>query len=730
MRADRVDELTRSIGIDAEEIAKRKAFLELGEGDIESLRELYNGIDAEGDQGFFVDGFYEHLFGFPDIAHLISDEATFARLRRSQSAYFRSLVAGHYDADYVRDRLRIGDVHERVGLDLKWYLGAYNKYLGLLIPKAVEVFDGDHGKVLKALKAVLKVFFLDAGLAADAYMQAKERSVRTHAEQLQALHEVALTINGTLSLGEVMTRIMQCGMDLIKAEGAWLAVYDEGRGRFRQPTVLGLGNELVGEVDFGEQGMPASVLQGRMPIHGCAATQDLAMLGVAAQRARIGSFFCAPLTSHERLLGVMCFYRRDQEPFSGEDVDLVDTFSKLASQSLENALDYASARGRALTDSLTGLPNRWAFQRHLDQEWQRVRRRSHNLALLLLDIDYFKSVNDTYGHGAGDAVLVEVGHRLQGECRVVDFVARYGGEEFAIILPETDGQGAKVFAERLRRSLSSRPFTLPNGAEIGLTASIGAVSYLCCRCEGKDFVEKADQALYVAKRSGRDREVLYCETLKAELEKDPEQIVNLLNESLDFVPDILEALGAKAPFFINHPARVERVAVQLGTRLGLASEDLETLAWAARLHDLGMVYVADEVLNKPVAMTEEGEWSAIRHHAEDGANLLRRVPALAPLAPVVRHHHERLDGSGYPDGLVGGAIPYLARLLAVADVFCTITEDHPFRRAVSNGEAAEVLLAGSGKQFDADVVAALVEILADIDENVPGLAGVYGARRK
>lgn len=707
------DERAGEAGPDGVEIARRKAFLEIGEHDVQRLTELHRLIEANEACAFFVDRFYEHLLSFEETARLIADEATFDRLKQTQAEYFHTLLAGRYDENYVRHRLRVGAAHERVGLEVQWYLGAYSKYLGLLIPQCVEQYGGDHQQALKTLGAVLKVIFLDVGLAVDTYIQAKERSIHAQAAQLRSLNKVALAINTTLSLDQASPRIIQCGMDLIGAEGACLGIYDERRGGFERPTAINLSDELLDDLGFEGNGLAGDVLRGGTLVHRNATPKSPRALSAAARRAGVQAIVCLPLFGHQRPLGVLCFCRFHGGAFSTDEIDLVRTFSKLASQALENAVDYADVADQALTDRLTRLPNRRAFEGRLTEQWQRITRYGGELTLAIVDIDKFKNVNDTFGHGAGDAVLAEVARRIEQACRDVDFAARYGGEEFAVILPDTGGEGAKAFGRRLREAIGAAPFALPNGADIAVTASVGLVVYPLCTAEKREMVEKADQALYVAKRSGRNRDVLYCDTLKAELEGNPHWIVTLLNETLDNVPAIVEALGTKTPYFRAHPEEVERLALRLGDRLGLSADALETLSQAAWLHDIGIVYVPDKILNKPAAFTEESEWAAVRHHPAEGAALLEQVPALAPVATIVRHHHERYDGSGYPDGLRGEAIPYLARVLAVADAFSAMTEDQPFRRAMDVSEVLRVLEEEAGRQFDPRVVAALLDLLGE-----------------
>ena len=407
---------------------------------------------------------------------------------------------------------------------------------------------------------------------------------------------------------------------------------------------------------------------------------------------------------------MLYLYRDDRDVFLPEEIDLLITFSHLAASAVENARRHTRAVSQAATDTLTGLLNRRALDERLKIEEQSARRYNRTFALMLLDIDRFKKINDTYGHAAGDAVLKTLAAVLARQARAVDSVARYGGEEFVIVLPEADGSGAKVAAERIRKAVARTPFALPDGREIGMTVSIGVACFPRCAGNVEAMLERADQALYQAKHTGRNRVFLYREMLQAELEQDPGRIVQMLREESGNAKAVATAVNMKTTYLRDHVDVVERFALQLGKKLNLPAADMLTLELAAVLHDIGYVSISGSVLNKREAFTAD-ESEMIKQHPVTGAALLEQVPALHDAAPVVRSHHEWYDGSGYPDKLRGEAIPYLARILSVADVYCAMISDRPQRRAMKAHEARAIMLANAGSQFDANVVMAFVEML-------------------
>ncbi len=529
---------------------------------------------------------------------------------------------------------------------------------------------------------------------------------------LTALNRIAGSLTSSLKQPEILDQIMYHGADLSGAAAACVAFYDQKTGLFNDWATHGLSDRFVRNMVFKPGGLAdetfttgTHVLSNDLPGTGH-------RLSRLARDEGIRSFICLPLTSRRNPLGVIYFYRKDRDTFAADEIALLQTFAHLAAGVLENARLYARVQAEARTDALTGLLNRRSFDRRLAAEHSRASRFTKPYALALIDIDHFKRVNDTHGHPAGDAVLVQLGQVLARQFREVDVVARHGGEEFAVIFPEISGSVAKGVAERVRRAVAATPFMLPDGREIGVTVSIGVSCYPNCAASPEDAVNTADQALYIAKQAGRNRVLLYRETLKARIEKDPDLIVALLRENPDDILPVVTAVAAKAPFLRPHTDKVLEAAALLAQALGLSAEERDALRLAAQLHDIGMATIPDALLAKTTALTPE-EWEIIQQHPVTGAAYLEQVPELRRLAPLVRHHHERYDGAGYPDGLKGEAMPKLARVLAVADAYGSMISDWPGHTAVSAAQARERLRAGAGTQFDPAMVAALLRVLED-----------------
>ncbi|MEK6550824.1 MAG: diguanylate cyclase [Pseudomonadota bacterium] len=544
-------------------------------------------------------------------------------------------------------------------------------------------------------------------------------AVEARTSQLSALNQVAIAITSSSSLKDTLNEIMRRGMLLTGAQAACIAFYDQETNRFKEWVTQGLSEHFVKNMSFRPGGLADEAFTTTTTTTTTTAVgtyilsndqpQTKHKLSKLTHDEGIRCFICLPLTSHANRLGVIYFYRTDRDSFTPAEIELLTTFARLAAEAIENRRLHEHLAGEARTDALTGLYNRREFDARLADEHQRARRYAKPFAVLMIDIDHFKRVNDDYGHPAGDAVLKALAGIFKKQFRDVDIIARYGGEEFTVILPEISGGAAKPVAERVRRAVAATPFQLPDGREIGITVSIGVSCFPNCADNPRQVLESADQALYVAKEAGRNRVLLYRETLKARIEQDPGCIVALLNESLDNVRPIVTAVSAKGVFFRKHTDLVEQAALQLAQSLRLSADDTKALKLASRLHDIGMAAVPDAILNKTAKLTEE-EWAQVRRHSAIAADWLEQVPALKHLAPLVRHHHERFDGSGYPDGLKGEDTPYLARVLATADAYGSMTSDLG-HKGMKPEEAMAELRAGAGTQFDPEIVAALLRAI-------------------
>jgi diguanylate cyclase (GGDEF)-like protein len=382
-------------------------------------------------------------------------------------------------------------------------------------------------------------------------------------------------------------------------------------------------------------------------------------------------------------------------------------------------------RRAALTDGLTGLWNHAQFRDLADREFARTRRYGGTAALLMLDLDHFKAVNDTYGHEIGNLVLEATARHLVTMVRDTDVVARYGGEEFAVICPETNLDDAAHLAERIRQTIPQH-VQVASHPQLRVTASIGVSATHDPRVNSvRDLVDLADQALYVGKRGGRDQ-VVRSDALAdqpplahvehSEVERLQKQVVSLSMQAkelcLQSVWALVQALEARDRFTAWHSRNTTFYAVALAEALGLPRTLCDAVANAAMLHDLGKIGIRDEVLQSTAVLTPE-QAAAMRQVPLMTCKILEPLKVFETETLIIRHLRERYDGTGYPFGLVGRAIPIGSRVLAVAETFDALTSERPHRPSLALDAAQAVIVAEADRQFDPQITGLLARVVAE-----------------
>jgi diguanylate cyclase (GGDEF)-like protein/putative nucleotidyltransferase with HDIG domain len=359
----------------------------------------------------------------------------------------------------------------------------------------------------------------------------------------------------------------------------------------------------------------------------------------------------------------------------------------------------------ARTDPLTKLSNRHGFRELLDLELERARRGETDMGVVVGDLDHFKEVNDRSGHHVGDASLQRVARLLERGKRTIDGVARVGGEEFALILPDTNEHNTFLIAERLRCELRDE---FARDA-VPVTISFGVASYPHHGETAASLLRAADEALYAAKGSGRNRTVLHGPALRHAPRQDGDSRDITGERFVAVMLDLAEAVDLRFSGSARHSETVGRYAEMMARELGFSEARIGRVRLAGLLHDVGKVGVPDSILRKPAKLSEE-ESEMIRRHPPLGAQILEH-PSLADVREWVGAHHERPDGGGYPLGLCGEAIPLEARILAVADAYEAMTSDRSYRSAMAHTAARAELERCAGTEFDARVVQALLDLL-------------------
>ncbi len=413
----------------------------------------------------------------------------------------------------------------------------------------------------------------------------------------------------------------------------------------------------------------------------------------------------APVRVRERVWGAVVVATDAPEALPTGTEGRLARFADLVALAIGTAEVRAELAWRAATDPLTGLVNRHVFEERLAEEVARSRRHGRDLALAVLDLDDFKQVNDTHGHVVGDAVLREAALRLSALAREGDVIGRLGGEEFGWLMPETDGMEGWQAAERARASMAGAPFP-----EVGrVTVSAGVCDLI--RADGPlDLYRRADAALYWAKRNGRDVVFLYTPEAMEALGEEERAAEVRRGQAFQSIRVLARAVDAKDPSTRRHSERVAGLAAGIAAVLGWERRRISLLHEAALVHDVGKIAVSDAILFKPVRLTP-AEMAKVAHHSALGAEMVSGV-LTAEQAAWVRAHHERWDGSGYPDALAGEAIPEGARVLHLADAWDVMTSNRPYVPPMSAADALAECRRQSGAQFWDRAVEALGELHA------------------
>jgi diguanylate cyclase (GGDEF)-like protein/putative nucleotidyltransferase with HDIG domain len=421
------------------------------------------------------------------------------------------------------------------------------------------------------------------------------------------------------------------------------------------------------------------------------------------------------------LIGVLLLSAKESgNPFTDEDYELLTTLANEAAVAIKNARAYGEAKTEAVKDELTGLFNYRFFQDFLDKEIARSKKTGQVFSLILMDIDFFKTYNDIHGHLAGDAALAKMGETIRRSIRASDVAARYGGDEFAVILPDADAPTALSAAERIRRNFQ-KSFRGAGYESMLLTVSMGVASYPQDARTKQQLLSFADRALYLAKNQGRNRICLYSAEIAdtssaaATIEKAAETEADFLKKQIEdtylaTVYTLAAVINARDNYTYKHSEMVTLYAIELAKALKLSEEKKEMVRLAAMLHDIGKIGTPEYILNKPGPLTPD-EREIVQRHVSIAEAIINQMPFLRRVAPIILHHHEAFDGSGYPHRLRGEEIPFESRILAIADAFHAMTSDRPYRQAMKTEEAIEQLRTLAGKQFDPHLVPVFVKLI-------------------
>jgi diguanylate cyclase (GGDEF)-like protein len=532
-----------------------------------------------------------------------------------------------------------------------------------------------------------------------ALLESEERRI-AQSERDTALARAAHALNVSLELQEVLDTLAREADLAVGGKMAGVYLLDED-GRGLATAGHNCPDEWFGyRLERGE-GIAGKVLETGRPFMTTAYEDELQLPAHVVLGGVCGGVG-VPMRWNGELRGALSIGFVEHRLITREDIDVLEAIADLAVVACHNAEAYDHVRTAASTDALTGLLNHGAMQVRVREQIARAARDGQPLCSMLIDLDDFKRVNDELGHAEGDALLRRVADALRAEVRPYDQVARYGGDEFVLVLPGTAEPAARAVAERVRNRVRA-------GAPLGEHGPIGTCSIGVAAWEptmsADDLLAAADRALLLAKRTGKGRVAVANPDADEELAR-----LQQSDGSPAAVHALAAAIEARDNYQHGHADQVVRLSSNVAMLMGLTAATAERIGHAALLHDVGKLSIPHEILHKD-GMLDDAEWDVMAEHPVIGEKILRRLPQLAPLAPIVRHEHEHWDGSGYPDGLAGAQIPIGSRIILACDAYGAMITERPYRPALTQAAAVDELRARAGTQFDPQVIEALLDLL-------------------
>lgn len=447
-----------------------------------------------------------------------------------------------------------------------------------------------------------------------------------------------------------------------------------------------------------------------------------------------------PMMSINKCIGVMLVGQN----ISNLNTNLVTFLANYMGMFIHNVQLLEKTNKYANTDTLTSLYNHRGFQEILATELAKAKNNNTSLSVVMFDVNNISKINRELGHAKGDEVIKIIAEKVKQNIRNTDSAGRYGGDEIAIIMPETNTRDAKYLAEYITYCLSCC-FVDDVGP---VKVSVGISTFPECTSDQEKLLILAEQAMFISQAKGYKEGMSaiisssdfnfwddvalnsFAEVLAKRHSQiginfeeelvhkfNQEEIVNH-NHLMEMVTSLACAIDAKDPYTKGHSTSVSRYSEALARAINLPEHEVERIKVGALLHDVGKIGIPETVLKKPGKLTDE-EWEIMKQHPTIGAEkVLEPNEALRDLIPIVKYHHERLDGNGYPEKLKGSQIPLSARIVSVADAYHALVSDRPYRKGMPIEKACAILKEGAGIQWDADLVRQFISIAPSLTTSV------------
>lgn len=449
------------------------------------------------------------------------------------------------------------------------------------------------------------------------------------------------------------------------------------------------------------------------------------------QKTSLSSFILIPLKSNGVHFGSLIVLSSRQIAAEAE-INFLSLFAKQIELAITVADLFQTVKQQAVTDGLTGLHNRRYFEEEAQKEVLRAKRQGQKFTIIGIDLDHLKQINDKFGHSCGDMAIKAVAEVLKKNARSIDTAARMGGEEFDVILPNVDHSGGLIAAERIRRAIEELSIDV-----IGkITASIGVATFGEHSDNLNEIMELADQAMYTSKKNGRNRVTIanpeeleswqdiaidsFLEILKNKKIKISRHAMTDLKHKLKDVSQQQDAIFAVSdtlssmynPYHTDGSSKNKILtATLLAKRFELSKKDTDNLKVAILLYDIGNMLLPKDILQKRQPLTEE-DFKIIKSHPVIAAHeILQPISVVQDIIPIIEHHHENWDGSGYPSKSSGQNIPLCSQIVLIIDAYYALIEPRAYRNAKTKEEAIEILRQGIGIKWNEKIVNEFISIL-------------------